>query len=524
MSGWQSSEFVNEPLTELRRAGSRDVLSEALKALDARLPFDAPVWVGEDRGDAGDLESVDPGDPGRVVVRAGSAGEAEVDAAARLAREGWREWGGRPAVERAEVLLRAAGTMRAEKPKLTALVVRECGKPWHDADAEICEAIDFIEYYAHAAVELERGPKLPQVPGERNEMRYVPRGTVAVIAPWNFPVAISTGMVTAGLATGNSVLYKPAEQSPGCGFEVVRLLREAGVPAAALAFLPGGDEPGRALVRHPLVHTIAFTGSVAVGLEIARTAAEPAPGQDHLKRVVAEMGGKNCLIVDDDADLDEVIPAVLDSAFGFAGQKCSAASRLIAVGAISGDLVERLAGAVRTIKADQASRFGVDLGPVIDQESVERHTEYLALAESEGSVAARVTELPTSGYFCPPAVVTGLPEGSRLIEEEVFAPLLTVEEVPDLEAAMSLVDRSRFSLTGGLFSRNPDHIRQVEQASPVGNLYINRGITGAMVGRQPFGGNRLSGTGSKAGGPGYLHHFVEPRVVCENTMRQGLVL
>jgi RHH-type proline utilization regulon transcriptional repressor/proline dehydrogenase/delta 1-pyrroline-5-carboxylate dehydrogenase len=398
--------------------------------------------------------------------------------------------------------------MRAGKARLTALAVRECGKPWHDADAEICEAIDFIEYYARAAVELERGPKLPQVPGERNEIRYVPRGTVAVIAPWNFPVAISTGMVTAGLATGNSVLYKPAEQSPGCGFEVVRLLREAGVPKSALAFLPGGDTPGRALVRHPLVHTIAFTGSVAVGLEIARTAAEPAPGQDHLKRLVAEMGGKNCLIVDDDADLDEVIPAALDSAFGFAGQKCSAASRLVAVGGIADELLERLAGAVATIRVGQASKFGVDLGPVIDQESVERHAGCLALAEAEATVAARVTELPAEGWFCPPALVSDLPEGSPLSEEEIFAPLLTFERVPDLNSAIELVGRSKFALTGGLFSRNPEHIRAVEMASPVGNLYINRGITGAMVGRHPFGGNRLSGTGSKAGGPGYLEHFV----------------
>jgi RHH-type proline utilization regulon transcriptional repressor/proline dehydrogenase/delta 1-pyrroline-5-carboxylate dehydrogenase len=236
------------------------------------------------------------------------------------------------------------------------------------------------------------------------------------------------------------------------------------------------------------------------------------------------MGGKNCLIVDNDADLDEVIPAALDSAFGFAGQKCSAASRLIAVGGIAENLLERLTGAVATIRVGQASRFGVDLGPVIDRESVERHAEYLALGESEGSVGARVADLPRAGWFCPPAVVTGLAEGSRLIEEEVFAPLLTVETVPDLAAAIGLVDRSKFALTGGLFSRNPDHIREVELASPVGNLYINRGITGAMVGRQPFGGNRLSGTGSKAGGPGYLEHFVEPRIVCENTMRQGLVL
>lgn len=371
---------------------------------------------------------------------------------------------------------------------------------------------------------LSRGADLVRVPGERNELHWRGRGVVAVIAPWNFPFAISTGMITAGLVTGNAVIYKPAEQTPGIGHEIVRILRSAGVPEDAIAFLPGGDEPGAALVEHPGVHTIAFTGSSAVGIGINVEAAKVRPGQDHIKRVVAEMGGKNCLIVDSDADLDEVVPAVLYSAFGFAGQKCSAASRVLVHHQIADLLEERLAGAVPNVLADQADRFGVDLGPVIDPESRERHGRYSRQAAEDGATIISMDDIPDEGYFCPPTVAIGPDPGSSVISDEVFAPLVTVERVESLEAAFEEVDSLRFALTGGIFTRNPDHAREAERRMPVGNLYVNRGITGAMVGRQPFGGNRLSGTGSKAGGPGYLSFFVEPRAVCENTMRQGLVV
>lgn len=515
--------FVNEPLLEIRRPSVRSSLEGALRDLDLTLPLEAPALIGSRRGEAGSLVSVDPGNPERVVAIAGETGADEVDLAVEAAIDGAREWGARAARERAVILLRAAAAMRGDRLELTALIVRECGKPWTDADAEVCEAIDFIEYYARQAVELEHSPELIQVPGERNEMRYVPRGIVAVIAPWNFPLAISTGMVVAGLATGNAVLYKPAEQTPGIGSRMVGALRSAGVPADALAFLPGGDEPGIRLVEHPRVHTIAFTGSCAVGLQISAQAAKLSAGQHHLKRVVAEMGGKNCLIVDGDADLDEAIPAALNSAFGFAGQKCSAASRLLVHDALYDQFAERMAGAVPNVLAGQAEEFGVDLGPVIDPDSVRRHAEYVEIARRDGEVLASA-EVPDGGYFCRPTVVAGLPPGSALLTDEVFAPLVTIERVADLERACELVENSPFALTAGLFTRNPEHARLVERLSPVGNLYINRGITGAMVGRQPFGGNRLSGTGTKAGGPGYLTAFVEPRVVCENTMRHGLVV
>ena len=354
-------------------------------------------------------------------------------------------------------------------------------------------------------------------------MAYAARGVAAVISPWNFPLAIPTGMTAAALATGNSVVLKPAEQSPACALELVRALREAGVPADALALVPGEGETGAALVRHPGVHTIAFTGSGPVGLEIIRAAAEPSAR--HLKRVVAEMGGKNCVIVDSDADLDDAVPAIVSSAFVYAGQKCSAASRVLVHEAIADALLERIAGAVEVLVVGQADTFGIDVPPVIERDAQERVERYRALARDGGRIAAEQTEgLPNHGWFVPPTVAADLPEDSAVLNEEIFGPLLAFERVANVDAAMDRIEELPFALTGGLFCRNPHTVERVVRRTPVGNLYVNRPITGAMVGRQPFGGNRLSGTGTKAGGPDYLLHFVEPRVVTENTVRHGLVI
>jgi RHH-type transcriptional regulator, proline utilization regulon repressor / proline dehydrogenase / delta 1-pyrroline-5-carboxylate dehydrogenase len=516
--------FANEPVLELRRAPVRDSLLEALRELERRLPLSVPVLIGGDPGETSGLESTDPGLPSRVVAGAGRAGEREAAAAVEAVQRGFREWGSRSAAERAAALGAAAAWLRERRLELAALQVRECAKPWPEADADVCEAIDFLEYYARGAAELERGPELLQVPGERNSMRYAPRGVVAVISPWNFPLAIPTGMASAGLAAGNAVVLKPAEQSPASALMLARALHEGGVPPDAFALLPGYGDAGAALVRDPRVHVIAFTGSSAVGLEIVRAAAETPDEQSHVKRVVSEMGGKNCVIVDSDADLDEVVPGVVHSAFGYAGQKCSAAARVLAHEAVADALVERLAGAVKVLRVGQADRFETEVPPVIEREAKERVDGYAALAADQGRIAARQEELPPEGWFCAPTVASELPSDSRVLREEVFGPLVTVEGVPSVEAACDLVDALPFALTGGLYSRNPATVEYVAARSPVGNLYVNREITGAMVGRQPFGGNRRSGIGSKAGGPDYLLQFVEPRVVTENTMRHGLVV
>ena len=514
--------FRNEPILELRRVAERDALLEALAGLDARLPLSVPVLIGGERGADEGLESTDPGRPERLVASAGRAGAAEAAAAVETAERGFRAWGGLPAAERASALHGAAARLRERRLELAALQVRECAKPWPEADADVCEAIDFLEYYARQAIELERGPELIQVPGERNRMRYVPRGVAAVIAPWNFPLAIPCGMTAAALAAGNAAVLKPAEQAPASAGALVEALHEGGVPRDAVALLPGFGDAGAALVGDPRVHVIAFTGSSAVGLEIVRDAAETPEGQSHVKRVVSEMGGKNCVIVDADADLDEAVPGIVQSAFAYAGQKCSAAARVLVHEAVADKLVERLAGAIEVLRVGQAEEFATEVPPVIEREAQERVLRYTELAERDGRIAARAAPVPDEGWFCPAALAVELPEQSPVSREEVFGPLLSVTSVASVDEACDVVDSLPFALTGGLFSRNPATVERVALRLPVGNLYVNRGITGAMVGRQPFGGNRRSGSGAKAGGPDYLFQFTEPRVVTENTMRQGI--
>jgi RHH-type proline utilization regulon transcriptional repressor/proline dehydrogenase/delta 1-pyrroline-5-carboxylate dehydrogenase len=519
------SPFVNEPLLELRRGTVRSQLDDGSKTIEGLLPLRVPVWIGEDRREGAELLSTDPGNPELVVAEAAMATAEEVSAAVALAEHGAREWSQTPVERRAEALIRAAQWLRERRLEIAALETRECAKPWTEADADVCEAIDFLEYYAREAIDVATGPGLLQMPGERNSMRYVARGVVAVISPWNFPLAIPCGMVAAGLATGNAVILKPAEQSPGCAFILARALRESGVPPEAFALLPGDGEVGAALVRDPRVHTIAFTGSVAVGLEIVRAAAETPPGQNHLKRVIAEMGGKNCVIVDSDADLDDAVPAVVKSAFVYAGQKCSAASRVLVHESIYETFVQRIAGAVRVLNVGQATDLNIDVPPVIEEEAQSRVARYIDEIKRNGTVVASPEEdTPSGGWFATPTLGAELPTESPVLNEEIFGPVLAIERIKTVEEACDRVDASSFALTGGLFARNPDTIDYVSRRSPVGNLYINRHITGAMVGRQPFGGNRLSGTGTKAGGPDYLLHFVEPRVVCENTVRHGLVI
>jgi RHH-type transcriptional regulator, proline utilization regulon repressor / proline dehydrogenase / delta 1-pyrroline-5-carboxylate dehydrogenase len=518
------NEFANEPTLELRRAPARESLLAALEELEPSLPLAVPILVGRERGAHEGFESTDPGAPWRVVATAGRASEADAAAAVEAAQEAFPAWRDAGAERRAEVLVRAAGILRSQRLRLAALQVRECAKPWPEADADVCEAIDFLEYYAREALRLDAGPELLQVPGERNAMQYVPRGVAAVISPWNFPLAIPTGMTSAALAAGNAVVLKPAEQSPASALMLVDALREAGVPPGAISLLPGFGEVGAALVRDPRVHVIAFTGSSAVGLEIVRASAETPEGQGHVKRVVAEMGGKNCVIVDSDADLDEAVPAIIRSAFVYAGQKCSAASRVLAHERVADALIERLAGAVEVLAVGQADDFATEVPPVIEQEAQERVARYAELAASEGRIAARRDAIPADGWFCPPTLAADLPPESAVLREEIFGPLLALERVPSIGAACDALERSPFALTGGLFSRSPATVAEVTRRAPVGNLYVNRHITGAMVGRQPFGGNRRSGIGSKAGGPDYLLQFVEPRVVTENTMRHGLVV
>ena len=417
------------------------------------------------------------------------------------------------------MLVRAAEAMRNRRDELSGAIIREAGKPWREADGDVCEAIDFCEYYARQSVGLFEPRRMGEFLGERDEMFYQPRGVAVVISPWNFPLAICCGMVGAALATGNPVIVKPAEQTPGIAKVLCEIFWRAGAPRDVLHFVPGeGETVGAALVRDPRVSIVAFTGSKAVGLDIMAAAGVTGDEQYHLKRVVCEMGGKNAIIVDDSADLDEAVVGVRDSAFGYAGQKCSACSRAIVLDEVYDRFVERLVEASRSLVVGDPLNPATDIGPVIDDEAAEKIRSYIEIGQREGAMALQTQ---ADGRFIGPHIFTGITESDRLAHEEVFGPVLAVIRVKDFDEALRIANGTRYKLTGGCFSRTPTHLDRLRREFRVGNLYLNRKITGALVGRQPFGGFGLSGGGTKAGGDDYLLHFVDPRVVTENTLRRG---
>ncbi len=515
--------FTNEPLAELRRTGTRAAVSRGVSDARERLGFVAPVLV-DGRVVATDRQivSVDPGAFDRIVCRSGCADRAIADDALDVAMAAWPAWRATPWEERAAIMFNAAAILRVRRVDLAALEVFEAGKPIVEADADVCEAIDFCEYYGREALRISRGARLRQVPGEANSHSYEPRGVGVVLSPWNFPLAIPTGMVTAALVTGNAVLFKPAEQTPGIALRLVEILHEAGVPPGVLAFLPGiGEEVGAHLVDHPAVAFVAFTGSKAVGLQILERAAVVGPGQRQIKRVVAEMGGKNAVVVDTDADLDVAVPAIVHSAFAYAGQKCSAASRVIVLESVFDEFVERLAGATAIVPVGPAHELRTVCGPLIDADAYERVQRYQSLAREEGEIVVERTGVPDSGWYVGPTVAITDDPGSRIATDEIFGPVLTMLRAGDFDHALSLATDTDYALTAGLFSRSPSRIAHATRTLRAGDVYVNRGITGARVGRQPFGGSGLSGVGSQAGGPDSLLQFVESRVITENTIRQG---
>ena len=515
-------EYHHEPHREWRRAEVRAAFHAAVGGADQPRPLRIPAVIGGERFETGgSITSVDPADPERTIASSASCRPSEADAAVEAAMRVEERWRTTPAVDRAAVLFRAGDWMRSRRDELAALEVFEAGKPWAEADADVCEAIDFCEYYGREMMRIDAGGRVESPPGEMNALRYQGKGIGVVIAPWNFPLAIPAGMVTAALVAGNPVIFKPAEQTPAIAYRLVEALEAAGLPSGVLSFLPGiGEDVGAHLVRHPDVAFVTFTGSKAVGLGINRDAAAH-PGRRHVKRVVAEMGGKNALVVDADADLDQAVPAIIQSAFGFAGQKCSAASRLIAVAAVYDELLARLVGATAQLRVGPPRAMGTQVGPVIDAESCQRIHTVIDGAGADGQVLVRHRGCPPKGFFAPPTVVGDVAPDSALARDEIFGPVLAAFRVPHFNAAIELANDTDYALTAGVMSRSPHNIAKAAAELRAGNVYINRGTTGATVGRQPFGGYGLSGVGSKAGGPDYLFQFLDPRVVTENTLRQG---
>ncbi|MDX1947072.1 MAG: L-glutamate gamma-semialdehyde dehydrogenase [Pirellulaceae bacterium] len=516
--------FANQPPIDFAQVANRTAMQEALAAVRTRLGRHAPLVIGGKTVESAErAESRDPSQKSRLVgtfalATAEHAGQAV--AAAKHAQPGWQAIG---AGKRGEFLRRAAAAMRERLFELAAWEVYECGKGWREATADVDEAIDFCEFYAAEAIRLQSEHGV-DVPGEENRFDYLPRGVVAVIAPWNFPLAILTGMSVAALATGNTVVMKPSEQSAIVAALLMDIFREIDLPAGVLNYLPGrGEMAGAALVEHPDVALIAFTGSRGVGLAINARAAEISRGLVNVKRVIAEMGGKNGIIVDADADLDEAVAGVMKSAFGYQGQKCSACSRAIVVGDVYEAFLSRLVEATKSLKLGPADDPATSVGPVIDEESFVRIRQYIETGKTEGRLVLGVDPgtLAKQGWFIGPHIFADVSPTARIAQEEIFGPVLAVIRAADLTEALRIANGTDYALTGGIFSRSPASLDRARREFLVGNLYLNRAITGALVNRQPFGGFKLSGIGSKAGGRDYLLQFVVPRTITEHTVRRG---
>ena len=513
-------EFSNEPQRDFAQAHNRVAMQQALATVRAQLGKQWPSSLGGLSLTGPLVESRNPACPDEVVGRLASASSDDVERALHLPGEVWRSWRETPSERRVEILRAAASIMRTRRNELAAWEILECGKPWREADADLAEAIDFLEFYAADWLRLSPPRQLGHVPGELNQRFYRPRGVTAVIAPWNFPLAIPTGMVAAALVTGNTVIFKPSERSPMMGHWLTEILREAGLPDGVLCCLPGGPDIGRALVRHPEIATIAFTGSKDVGLGILQEAGTLMPGQRLVKRVLAEMGGKNAIIVDETADLDDAIAGVVSSFTGYAGQKCSACSRAIVHAAIYETFLERLKEAVLSLKVGNPEEPGTQVGPVIDQRAQSKIQEYLEIGKKEARLLVAGTATGP-GWYVGPTVFADVAPTDRIAQEEIFGPILSVMKAASFEEALTLANSTAYALTGGVYSRSPVNLELARQRFDVGNLYLNRPITGALVGRQPFGGHRLSGVGAKAGGDEYLMQFVAAHVVSEQTLRRG---
>ncbi len=488
--------MANEPVRDFARADARNRFAAAVRS--ASIPKVPGAATAEDAR--------------RAIARATEATPA---------------WRGADPLLRSQIVVKAASLLRERRDELSGMIIRQAGKTWREADADVCEAIDFCEYYARCAVELFHPMRIGRFVGELNHTWYQPRGVAAVISPWNFPLAICTGMTTAALVTGNTVVVKPSGQTPGIAKVMCDVLHQAGVPDGVLQFLPGrGSVVGAALVRSPKVALIAFTGSKEVGLDILQAAGQAAEGQGFVKKVVCEMGGKNAIIVDESADLDEAVLGVRQSAFGYSGQKCSACSRAIVVDSVFDLFLKRLIEATRTLVVGDPMDPGTDVGPVIDPSAAEKIRQSIEMGKGEGKLELACDVPPgldqrVGKPFIGPHIFSGIERHHRLANEEIFGPVLSVMRAGSFEEALELANATTYKLTGGVFSRRPSHLELARREFRVGNLYLNRGITGALVGRQPFGGFGLSGTGTKAGGADYLLHFVEPRCCTENTMRHG---
>ena len=515
--------FDNEAMVDFTRADHRAAFPLAIAKVRTQLGRSYPLYInGREIVTSETYSTLNPNNPNEVLGRICQAGTEEVSQAVAAARKAFPAWRDTSPRDRAENLLKGAEAARRRVFELSAWQVLEIGKQWDQAYADVTEAIDFLEYYAREMIRLGEPRRIGHAPGEINQYFYEPKGIAAIISPWNFPLAISLGMASAAIVAGNPVVFKPSNITGIIGWHLVEIFREAGLPAGVFNYVPGkGSVIGDFMVDHPDVSLIAFTGSVEVGLRIIERAAKVHPGQVNVKKIISEMGGKNAIIIDDDADLDEAVPHVLYSAFGFQGQKCSACSRVIVLDAVYDRFVERLVKAARVYRVGPSEDPANTMGAVSDAAAMKTIKEYIEIGKQEGKLLYSSPIPAGDGYWVPLTIIGGITPEHRIAQEEIFGPVLAVMRASDFDQAVAWANSTRFALTGGIFSRSPEHLVRARREFRVGNLYINRNNTGALVGRQPFGGSCMSGVGTKAGGPDYLLHFMDPRVVTENTMRRG---
>ena len=510
--------FRNEPELDFRCEDNREAMRAALARVKDQLGGEYPLLINGEPVVTGQwITSLAPADPELVVGKAAKAGLGELEQALAAAEGAFPAWSRLPVEERASVLFRLAGLLRQRRLELAAWLVYELDKAWDEADGEIAEAVDFLEWYGRQALKLAEPRELAHLPGEATTFQYLPLGVGAIIPPWNFPCAIFTGLVSAAIVVGNTVVVKPASNTPIIAAKLIEIFTEAGVPAGVVNFLPGsGSELGDALATHPKVRFLSFIGSRDVGIKLYGKMAQVQPGQRFIRRMNAELGGKDAIIVDKDADVAAAVEGIVTSAFGFQGQKCSACSRAIVhqdvYDAVVAGVVERTRAHVTVGPATEGR---ATVGAVVDQHQYAAIRDYIEVGKREGRLVYQGEGVPETGYYIPPTIFADVPADARIACEEIFGPVLAIVKARDFDDALRIANDSDYGLTGSVYSRNRYVLEQARREFQVGNLYLNRKCTGALVGVHPFGGVKLSGAGSKPGGPDYLLSFVEAKATGE---------
>jgi 1-pyrroline-5-carboxylate dehydrogenase len=508
-----------EPFTNFGDSAEEAKLKQAIAAVTRKLGSRYPLWIGGRPVDtARRIVSINPSDGRQIIGESAKADALLAERAVAGAHRAYAGWSRTAPERRSEYLLKAAALLRQRKAEFTAWLMLEAGKSRAEADADAAEAIDFLEYYARQIMDLvERGRKsLTALPGEKNELAYIPLGVGVIIAPWNFPLAILAGMTAAAVVSGNTVVVKPSSLTPIVAYKFVELMQDAGLPEGVISLTAGdGSVIGDVLVEHPLTRFIAFTGSREVGVRIHALSAHVQPGQRWLKRFIGELGGKDAILVDQDADLEAASRAIVSSAFGYAGQKCSACSRAIVHRAVYREVLDRTVELTRGLKVGGVLEDGIDVGPVIDEAACTRILGYFELARREGKLVLGGRRIARPGYYLEPTIAADVPSSARIMQEEVFGPLLAFTPCEDFEDGLRIANDTEYGLTGAAFSNNRAHLARATAEFHVGNLYLNRRCTGAIVGVHPFGGFDMSGTDSKAGGPDYLMQFTQAKLTSE---------